>query len=134
VQCIIDQYDKFIDPDLKVNLKGSVTKREDTADNGGMNLAYRAYEDWLKSTPSAQSTLIALEFTPRQLFWISYSQFYCSVQREQLKKSLYDENEVHSFDRFRVMGPLMNSREFTRDFDCPILSQMNPDRQRCSVW
>lgn len=130
----MDQYSNFVDPDLKVNLLGNVTKTEDTADNGGMNLAYRAYENWLESTQSSESTLIALDFTPRQLFWISYAQFYCSVQREKLKKSLYDNREVHSFDRFRVIGPLMNSQEFTRDFECPILSKMNPDRQRCSVW
>lgn len=117
-----------------VKLKGDVTITEDTADNGGMKLAYRAYEDWLKTSQSSQSTLIALKFTPHQLFWISYAQFYCSVQRKKLKESLYEEGEVHSFDRFRVIGPLMNSPEFTRDFNCSILSYMNQDRQRCSVW
>lgn len=134
LKCIINQYDNFIDSDLNLHLNGTVTIREDTADNGGVKLAYRAYEKWLKSTSSSQSRLIALNFTPRQLFWISYSQFYCSVQRKELKKKNFDNFEVHSFDRFRVMGPLMNSPEFARDFNCPITSQMNPDRERCAIW
>lgn len=134
LKCIVEQYDNFIDPDLKEHLNGTVTITEDTADNGSIKLAYRAYEEWLRSTQPNESRLIALDFTPKQLFWISYAQFYCTVQREKLKKRLLDTFEVHTIDRFRVMGPLMNAQAFARDFNCPIKSRMNPDRERCAIW
>ena len=134
LNCIKTQNSNFFDPDLNVTLDGEVTVTEDTADNGGVNLAYRAYKKWLETNQSAQSYLIALDYTPEKLFWISYAQFYCSVQREELKRSLFESKEVHSFDRFRVLGPLMNSIDFSRDFACPDLSFMNTDRKKCIVW
>jgi neprilysin len=115
-------------------MNGEVTKTEDTADNGGVNLAYRAYKNFIAKSQEKQQNLIALEYSPEKLFWISYAQFYCSVQRFELKKSLFEDKEVHSFDRFRVLGPLQNSRDFAHDFQCGSLSKMNPDRNRCKVW
>lgn len=134
LKCIVRQYDTFFDSDLNLHLNGTVTVTEDTADNGGIKLAYRAYENWSKHLKEPQSRLIALKFTPQQLFWISYAQFYCSVQRDEVKKSLLASHEVHSFDRFRVIGPLSNAMEFSRDFNCPISSRMNRDGQRCAIW
>jgi neprilysin len=111
-----------------------VTNNEDTADNGGIKLAYRAYEKWQQTTQSPQKRLIALDFTPKQLFWISYAQFYCSVIREKQKRIQLQNFEVHSFDRFRVKGPLLNSEEYAEDFKCPIKSEMNPGTKRCAIW
>ncbi|KAG5672752.1 hypothetical protein PVAND_002849 [Polypedilum vanderplanki] len=136
LKCIAEQYSSFVDPDLMLNLNGTVTINEDTADNGGIKLAYRAYEKWIEDTQQQQQQqrLIALKFTPQQLFWISYAQFYCSVQRDEVKRSLLEAFEVHSLDRFRVIGPLMNAEEFSRDFKCPIKSQMNREGERCAIW
>jgi neprilysin len=135
LKCIVDQYSNFRDPDLSVNLNGSVTVTEDVADNGGIKLAYRAYERWSRETSNKQYRLIAIDFTPEQLFWISYAQFYCSVQRDEVKRFLLAGREVHSFDRFRVLGPLRNAQEFSNDFKCPITSKMNTNvRHRCVIW
>lgn len=135
LKCIAAQYSSFVDPDLNVNLNGTVTISEDVADNGGVKLAYRAYEEWVgELKDSVENRLIALKYSPKQLFWISYAQFYCSVQRDEVKKLLLDSFEVHSFDRFRVIGPLLNSAEFSRDFSCPIKSRMNGDGERCAIW
>ena len=41
--------------------------------------------------------------------------------------------DVHALDRFRVIGPLSNMREFTNDFNCPVGSKMNPVK-RCAVF
>lgn len=134
LKCIAKQYSSFIDPDINENLNGTVTITEDAADNGGIKLAYRAYEKWIKTLKHPQSQLIALQYTPQQLFWISYAQFYCSVQRDQIKISQLESHEVHSFDRFRVIGPLINAFEFSRDFNCSIKSRMNGDGKRCTIW
>lgn len=42
-QCIIDQYSNFHDTQVNLNLNGVVTQGENIADNGGIQLAYRAY-------------------------------------------------------------------------------------------
>jgi len=132
LKCIAKQYSSFRDPDINENLNGTVTITEDTADNAGIKLAYRAYEKWTLKRP--QSQLIALKYTPQQLFWISYAQFFCSVQRDEVKKSRLESHEVHSFDRFRVIGPLINAFEFSRDFNCSIKSRMNGGSERCTIW
>lgn len=134
LKCMVEQYDGFVDPDLAMNLNGTVTIVEDTADNGGIKLAYRAYAKWLSDVKPVQSRLIALDFTPEQLFWISYAQFYCTVQRKEHKHQQLITHDPHSFDRFRVLGPLMNSPDFARAFNCPISSAMNPNRERCAIW
>ena len=40
-QCIVDEYSQFSVGDTKIN--GKLTLGENTADNGGMRLAYRAF-------------------------------------------------------------------------------------------
>lgn len=134
VKCITEQYSSFEEPEIKVKLKGDVTIREDIADNGGLKLAYRAYQKWKNTSEETEPKLIALSYNPKQLFWISYAQFYCTVQRPELKHKLFDSNEVHSFDRFRVIGPLMNSLEFSNDFGCSNENKMNLPRERCTIW
>jgi hypothetical protein len=67
----------------------------------------------MKTLKRPQSQLIALKHTPQQLFWISYDQFYCSVQRDEVKR--LESHEVHSFDRFRVLGMLVNAFEFSKN-------------------
>ena len=43
------------------------------------------------------------------------------------------ETDVHALDRFRVIGPLSNMKEFADDFKCPVGSKMNPAK-RCAVF
>ncbi|CAO1438417.1 unnamed protein product [Diamesa serratosioi] len=134
VQCITEQYSSYEDPDIKKKFDGSVTSREDIADNGGLKLAYRAYQKWKKNLEQTESQLIALKYNPKQLFWISYAQFYCTIVRDEYKNATLDNNEVHSLPRFRVIGPLTNSLDFAKDFNCSAESYMNSKIDRCGIW
>lgn len=134
IQCIKNQYSNYEEPDIKVLLNGNVTYREDVADNGGLKLAYRAYQKWKKTSNETESKLIALSYDPKQLFWISYAQFYCTVARNKQKLAIFESKDEHSFDRFRVIGPLSNSLEFATDFECSAENKMNLPREKCNIW
>lgn len=59
-------------------------------------------------------------------------QVWCSHQTKeaQIKQVLTNE---HSPAMYRVNGPLSNLPEFSKAFNCPPGSLLNP-RKRCSVW
>ena len=40
---------------------------------------------------------------------------------------------VHSPAEFRVLGPMGNMKDFSKDFHCPEGSKMNPIH-KCEVW
>lgn len=42
-------------------------------------------------------------------------------------------NDNHSPAKYRVIGPLANSVEFSAEFGCPAGSPMNP-QNKCEVW
>ena len=67
------------------------------------------------------------EYTPEQMFYISYAQRLCSNM-----KIFYDEN-MHSPDEFRANGVLTNDKNFAKVFNCPINSPMNP-KTKCELW
>lgn len=42
--------------------------------------------------------------------------------------------DPHSPARFRVLGPLSNSREFAEAFGCAEGTPMNRGEERCELW
>lgn len=130
-QCIIDQYSAFVEPQTGLNVRGFNTQGENIADNGGIKESYYAYEKWVKDN-GEEKGLPGIDLTPKQLFWVSAGQIWCNTQRdESLRNRIL--TGVHSPSQFRVIGPMSNSHEFSRDFNCPANAKMNPAR-KCSVW
>lgn len=130
-QCIIDQYSNYTVPELNINLNGINTQGENIADNGGLKEAYLAYESWTERH-GEEKRLPGINLNPRQLFWISAANTWCSQYRpESLKLRVL--TGYHSPGRFRVNGPMSNSDQFAKDFNCPIGSAMNP-KKKCHVW
>merc|ERR1719153_1905715 len=79
-QCIIDQYGNYTVEvnGEKLNLNGVTTLGENIADNGGIKLAFRAYERFV-SNSGPEPILPGLGFTQRQLMWLSIARTYCKV-------------------------------------------------------
>nr|CAD7452416.1 unnamed protein product [Timema tahoe] len=123
-RCVIEQYGNYTDE--HTGLKG-----ENIADNGGLKEAYRAYLAWVDHN-HVEQTLPGLDYTPRQMFWISAAQTWCSKYRAEAMQQRIITG-VHSPGRFRVQGPCSNLEEFSKDFNCPRGSAMNPEK-KCSVW
>jgi len=133
-QCIISQYGNYTIKALdNMQLNGINTQGENIADNGGIKEAYRAYNSWVARN-GAEPRLPGLNYTPRQLFWVSAANVWCAKYRPKALK-LRVLTGVHSPDQFRVQGPFSNMDDFSRDFNCPIGSNMNPPKEnKCQVW
>nr|CAH0110462.1 unnamed protein product [Daphnia galeata] len=136
-QCIIEQYSNFTVPELEGtdahHINGTQTQGENIADNGGLREAFRAYQNYV-ATNGQEKRLPGLErYTPEQMFFLSYANIWCSNQTpENLEyRILYG---VHSPGRYRILGPLSNSVEFSQHFQCPagICTSIYPIGERSS--
>lgn len=109
-----------------------IDKGENIADNGGLKYAYNAYKTWMNKNGIEPRMPGLQKYTPEQMFWISSAQTWCSIDRTAYMR-LRILNGVHAPDRYRVIGSLFNSKQFSKDFKCPIGSRMNPAK-KCTVW
>ncbi|XP_062123109.1 neprilysin-2-like [Drosophila sulfurigaster albostrigata] len=130
-QCIIEQYGNYTEPKTGLKLNGINTQSENIADNVGIKMAYRAYKRWVEKHGEEQR-LPGLDYTPQQMFWISVAHTWCTKYRKEYL-DLWIKTDEHSPSEFRILGPLSNSKEFSKDFQCPEGSPMNPVH-KCEVW
>ncbi len=128
--CLANEYGGFtaVD-DVKVN--GRLTLGENTADNGGLVLAYMAYLDRAKKEGV---DLVAKKdgFTAPQRFYIGFAQNWCENSRpEQVRNQVL--TDPHSPDHFRANGAIVNQPGFAAAFGCKKGSPMVPVNS-CRVW
>jgi putative endopeptidase len=128
--CVANEYGSFVAvDDVKVN--GKLTLGENTADNGGLLLAYMAYMDRAKKEGVDLATKKD-GFTPLQHFYIGYAQNYCENSRPELVRTQV-LTDPHSPDHFRVTGAIVNQPGFAAAFGCKKGSPMVPVNS-CRVW
>nr|XP_061811873.1 endothelin-converting enzyme 2-like isoform X1 [Nerophis lumbriciformis] len=128
-ECMVEQYDSYAVNSERVN--GKQTLGENIADNGGLKAAYNAYQMWIRKN-GEEKRLPAVNLTNEQLFFVGFAQVWCSVRTpESAHEGLV--TDPHSPPRYRVIGTLSNSAEFSRHFGCPVGTPMNTGR-RCEVW
>ncbi len=109
---VVKQFDAFEGIDgLHVN--GKLTLGENTADLGGVKIAYLALQKALKKHPVGPID----GFTPDQRFFLSLADIWRAKQRPELERLMITTNE-HSPPRFRVLGPVANLPEFSAAFSC----------------
>jgi endothelin-converting enzyme/putative endopeptidase len=124
---LVREYSAFIaveDPsDLakNVHVDGRLTLGENTADNGGIRLAYDAF----LTTPGAKKGKDALGYTPAQRFFLSYAQGWCVNRTEAFAKEAAKTDE-HAPGKFRVNGVLVNMPAFREAFACKVGTPMAP--------
>ncbi len=126
-QCLVDEYSSFtaVD-DLKVN--GKLTLGENTADNGGMRVAYMALMDVLgKQMPPKVDG-----FTATQRFFLGWGQIWCENDRPELRRLLTQTNP-HAPSETRVNGAVSNMPQFKEAFGCTEGQPMVREKS-CRVW
>lgn len=128
--CIIKQYGDF--KVIGMNLNGKQTVGENIADNGGLKAAFNAYINSKSEKEADYLPLPGLNLTHRQLFFVSFAQVWCSAMTDEAA-TLQIEKDPHAPPEYRVIGPLSNLKEFSKEFNCPLGSRMNP-KEKCEVW
>ncbi|XP_015171080.1 PREDICTED: neprilysin-2-like [Polistes dominula] len=130
-QCIVDQYSGYKLEEVDLYINGRMTQGENIADNGGLKQSFRAYKKWV-SIHGQEPLLPGVNLTHDQLFFLNYAQIWCgSMRREDALTKI--RSSVHSPGPVRVLGPLSNSEDFAKAYNCQPGSRMNPIR-KCSVW
>ena len=129
-QCIVDEYAQFSVGDVKVN--GKLTLGENTADNGGLRLAYMAFLARAAQDGIDLKNKSADGYTPLQQFFLGFAQDWCSEWRPELER-LIATTDPHSPDRFRANGVLVNMPEFGKTFGCKVGQPMT-SAKACRVW
>jgi len=131
-ECIAREYDGFVsvaDPvNGDVHLNGHLTLGENTADNGGARVAYRAMEKALAGKPR---TLVD-GFTPEQRFFLGFANVWCENVAEPAARQLAQTNP-HSPGRYRVIGTIGNMEEFREAFSCKPGQPMVRENA-CRAW
>ncbi|XP_014207872.1 neprilysin-2-like [Copidosoma floridanum] len=130
-KCIVHQYGNYTSKEGHLKINGVITQRENIADNGGIKLAYLAYNEWVRRN-GPEAHLPGLNYTGRQMFWLSTANTWCSKYRPEALKLRITHGQ-HSPAEFRVLGPMSNMPEFSKDFNCPLGTKMNP-KDKCAVW
>jgi putative endopeptidase len=131
VDCTANEYSSFIsvkDDKGEVKLNGRLTLGENTADNGGLKLAYMALTKMIGDTPVKPID----GYTAPQRFFLAYGQIWCQnvTDQEARKRVLTDP---HSPGRWRVNGAVQNSAAFQQAFGCKA-GQPMVSENACRVW
>ncbi|KFQ61163.1 Neprilysin [Pelecanus crispus] len=131
-QCMVYQYGNFSwDLAGGQHLSGINTLGENIADNGGIRQAYKAYENFVKKH-GKEKLLPGLKMNHKQLFFLNFAQVWCGTYRPEYAVNSI-KTDVHSPGKFRVIGSLQNSPEFSEAFSCTKTNYMDPAK-KCRVW
>ena len=125
--CIRDQYGDYVAVD-DVKLNGKLTLGENTADNGGLRIAYMALMNTLAGKEPAPKD----GFTAQQRFFLGFANIWCG-QRTDAYTRMLATIDPHSPGRWRVNGTLSNMPEFRDAFQCKPNATM-VRQNACRVW
>ena len=126
---IVEQYNQFTVLD-SIHLKGALTVGENTADNGGIAIAFDAF----KMTEQGQGATKIGDFTPNQRFFLSVANIWRVKMRDEYLRN-YVATDPHSPPIWRVNGPLMNFTPFYEAFNVQQgEANYRTEAERIKIW
>jgi predicted metalloendopeptidase len=132
--CLVNEYGSFTavgEGADAVKVNGKLTLGENTADNGGLLLAYMAYMARAKKEGIDINKKMD-GYTGPQRFYISFAQNWCENSRpETVRERVL--TDPHSPDHFRANGAIVNQPGFGPAFGCKKGATMTPN-DSCRVW
>ena len=126
-QCLIDQYSSY-DLGEGVHMNGKLTLGENTADNGGLRLAWMS----LASSLAAKSLPKKDDFTAEQRFFLGFAQVWCQNETVEVAR-LQAQTNPHAIPKYRANGVVSNMPEFQKTFACKA-GQPMVRAKACRVW
>jgi len=134
--CVADEYSGFeaapaIDQTPAQKLNGKLTLGENTADNGGLRIAYMALLDTLAAQGKSINDKID-GYTEAQRYFLGFAQVWCQNQTDQSARQSA-LTDPHSPGRWRTNGSVQNFDEFGKAFGCTKGQPMYPVNS-CRVW
>jgi putative endopeptidase len=112
-------------------LNGKLTLGENTADNGGLRIAWMALLDTLATQGKSIDDKVD-GYTEAQRFFLGFGQVWCQNQTEpSARQSAL--TDPHSPGRWRTNGSVQNFDEFGKAFGCTKGQPMYPVNS-CRVW
>jgi len=128
LKVLINQFNNYtVD---SVHVQGELTIGENTADLGGLTIAYYALQNEMKEHPET----VKDGFTPEQRLFISWEQVWRGNNRPQSIK-LQVQNDPHSPNMFRASGPPSDMKEFYEAFNVKSGDGMYRDSaSRAVIW
>ena len=134
--CEVKEYDGFeaapAHDDLpEQKLKGALTLGENTADNGGLRIAYLALLDTLAKEGKSINDKID-GYTEAQRYFLGFGQVWCQNQTEKAARQSA-LTDPHSPGKWRTNGAVQNFDEFGKAFGCTKGQPMYPTNS-CRVW
>jgi endothelin-converting enzyme/putative endopeptidase len=127
-QCFVNEYSSF---ELQggVHMNGKLTLGENTADNGGLRIAWIALMNDL-----AGKTLPKLDgFDQSRQYFLGWGQIWCENMRPEAER-LQAQTNPHAIPHFRVNGTVSNMPEFQKAFGCKEGLPMVRDGKACRTW
>lgn len=119
-----------VQPGLKVD--GKRTLGENIGDNGGINIAFRAFQNIKKQNPEAAKELFG--FTPDQRFFLSYCRIWASNVAPQYVAYLVN-SDTHSPNVLRVNAALPMIDAWYTAFDISSNDKLFvPAQNRAHIW
>jgi len=135
-ECVADEYSGFEAAPAEgnspaVNLNGHLTLGENTADNGGLRIAYMALLDALQEQGKTIDEKIG-GYTEAQRYFIGFAQVWCQNSHDAYNRQAA-LSDPHSPGKWRVNGTVQNFDEFGKAFSCKKGQPMYPQNS-CRVW
>jgi putative endopeptidase len=134
--CVADEYSKFEAAPAEGKtpaqyLNGRLTLGENTADNGGLRIAYMALENTLAAEGKSMQEKID-GYTEAQRYFLGFAQVWCQNETDAAARqgALVDP---HSPGKWRVNGTVQNFDAFGKAFGCKKGQPMYPIHS-CRVW
>jgi putative endopeptidase len=125
--CVKDQYASFVAVD-DVKLNGKLTLGENTADNGGLRIAYMA----MLNTFAGKEPAPIDGLSARQRFFLGWANAWCQNRTDAYARMLVNL-DPHSPGKNRVNGTVSNMPEFREAYHCAATAPM-VNQNACRVW
>ncbi|XP_057331635.1 neprilysin-2-like [Microplitis mediator] len=131
LDCFRRHYEDLSDETRKQRLRRNKFEEDLILQYIGFRASRNSYKTYV-AKHGIEKPLPGLSYPPEQLFWISFTQSYCSTYADLAKARDINNNQFNTFD-YIMMKILSIVPEISSDFQCPMGSNLNPAK-KCSWW